>query len=69
MTKQIKDIMTVSVLLFFAVLLIVFGPLAIIWSLNTLFPVLAIPIGFYQWLAVVVLNITVFGKAMITKKD
>ena len=69
MTKQIKDIMTVSVLLFLAVLLIVFGPLAIIWSLNTLFPVLAIPIGFYQWLAVVVLNITVFGKAMITKKD
>ena len=69
MTKQIKDIMTVSVLLFFAVLLIVFGPLAIIWSLNTLFPVLAIPIGFYQWLAVVVLNITVFGKAMINKKD
>ena len=69
MTKQVKDIMTVSALLFFAVLLIIFGPLAIIWSLNTLFPVLAIPIGFYQWLAVVVLNITVFGKAMINKKD
>lgn len=69
MTKQTKDIMTVSALLFFAVLLIIFGPLAIIWSLNTLFPVLAIPIGFYQWLAVVVMNITVFSKAMITKKD
>lgn len=69
MTKQTKDIMTVSALLIFALLLIVFGPLAIIWSLNTLFPVLAIPIGFYQWLAVVVMNITVFSKAMITKKD
>lgn len=69
MTKENMDIMTISALLFFAVLLIIFGPLAIIWSLNTLFPVLAIPIGFYQWLAVVVMNITVFSKAMITKKD
>jgi hypothetical protein len=53
-----------------AVLLIAFGPLAIIWSLNTLFPVLAIPVGFYQWLAVVVLNLTVFGKSALNfKKD
>jgi hypothetical protein len=70
MTKQTRDIVTIIALLTFAVLLIVFGPLAIIWSLNTLFPVLAIPVGFYQWLAVVVLNLTVFGKQMLTfKKD
>jgi hypothetical protein len=49
-------------------LLIVFGPFAIIWSLNTLFPVLAIPFGFYQWAAVVLLNLTVFSKAIINKK-
>jgi hypothetical protein len=70
MTKQTRDIVTIVALLTFAVLLIIFGPLATIWSLNTLFPVLAIPFGFYQWLAVVVLNLTVFGKQMLTfKKD
>ena len=69
MTKQTKDIMTIVALLTFAVLLIIFGPIAIIWSLNTLFPVLAIPFGFYQWAAVVLLNLTVFSKAVFTRKD
>jgi hypothetical protein len=68
MTKQTRDIITIVALLTFAVLLIIFGPLAIIWSLNTLFPILAIPFGFYQWLAVVVMNITVFGKSALTFK-
>jgi hypothetical protein len=68
MTKQTRDIVTIVALLTFAVLLIIFGPLATIWSLNTLFPVLAIPFGFYQWLAVIVLNLTVFGKQMLTYK-
>jgi TRAP-type C4-dicarboxylate transport system permease small subunit len=68
MTKQTTDIITIITLLVFAMLLIVFGPFAIIWSLNTLFPVLAIPFGFYQWAAVVLLNLTVFSKAIINKK-
>jgi hypothetical protein len=32
-------------------LVIVIGPLATIWSLNTLFPVLAIPYTWETWLA------------------
>ena len=44
------------VLLF--VLVLIFGPLALIWALNTLFPVLLIPYTFETWLAaVVVFNI------------
>lgn len=70
MTKQTRDIITIISLLVFAVLLLVFGPLAIIWSLNTLFPLLAIPYGFLQWLAVVVMNLTLFSKSALTfKKD
>jgi hypothetical protein len=70
MTKQTRDIITIVSLLVFAVLLLVFGPLAIIWSLNTLFPLLAIPYGFLQWLAVVVMNLTLFSKSALTfKKD
>lgn len=49
------------------VALIVFGPLAIIWSLNTLFPVLAIPYNVWSWLAVFVLNLTWMSKVRIQK--
>lgn len=43
------------VLLF--VLVLIFGPLALIWALNTLFPVLLIPYTFETWLAAAVFNI------------
>jgi hypothetical protein len=68
MTKQTRDIITILAVLVFSVLLLIFGPLAIIWSLNTLFPLLAIPYGFLQWLAVVVMNLTIFGKTALTFK-
>lgn len=38
------------------VLLILIGPILVIWSLNTLFPVLAIPYDFWTWSAVVILG-------------
>lgn len=36
--------------------LIVLTPLASIWALNTLFPVLAIPYNFWTWLAVLIIE-------------
>lgn len=44
------------IILVFAVLLIVIGPLATLWALNTLFPVLAIEYTFSTWLASFVLS-------------
>jgi hypothetical protein len=41
------------------VVLILAGPLAVIWALNTLFPVLAIPYTIWTWLAALVLGATV----------
>ena len=35
--------------------LVVVGPLCTIWALNTLFPVLAIPVSFDTWVATVIL--------------
>lgn len=35
--------------------LVILGPLATIWSLNTLFPVVNIPYTFDTWLAAVLL--------------
>lgn len=47
-------------------LVIIFAPFAIIWSLNTLFVALAIPYSFWSWLAVVVLNIFMVIKVRAT---
>lgn len=44
------------IILVFAVLLIVIGPLATLWALNTLFPVLAIEYTFSTWLASFILS-------------
>jgi hypothetical protein len=46
--------------------LVILGPVAVIWSLNTLFPALTIPVTFETWCAVVVLS-GVF-KTTITRK-
>jgi len=36
--------------------LVIVGPFLVIWGLNTLFPILAIPYNLYTWAAVVILN-------------
>lgn len=38
------------------VLFIVLGPIAIIWALNTLFPVLAIPFTLETWIAALIVS-------------
>ena len=68
MTKYTADIVGTLIFITFLGLLIMFGPLAVIWSLNTLFPILAIPYNFYTWFAVVLLNLTWMSKSVI-KKD
>jgi hypothetical protein len=49
-------------------LIIVIVPIATIWSLNTLFPALAIPVSFETWLAAVVLGSVVGGTTGISFK-
>jgi hypothetical protein len=58
-------ILFVVALLFLVVVLI---PLATIWSLNTLFPVLAIPTTFETWVATVILGGVVGGQTGVTFK-
>ena len=41
---------------------IVVGPLITLWTLNTLFPALAIPYAFKTWLAALVLNMSLAAK-------
>ena len=49
-------------------LLIVLMPFAAIWSLNTLFPALAIPFAFDTWCAAVLLSGIVSGNDFVTFK-
>jgi hypothetical protein len=43
-------------LVLLVVALFIFIPFAIVWALNALFPVLAIPYTFETWLATIVLS-------------
>lgn len=67
MTKTTTDIIKLVFFILFIVALIVFGPLATVWALNTLFPILSIPYTFYSWLAVIVMNLTWMYKPSISK--
>jgi len=49
-----KDSSLALLIVVVAILLVIFGPFATIWSLNTLFPVLAIPYTFDTWAAIVI---------------
>lgn len=49
--------------------LIIIGPLLILWSMNTLFPVLAIPYDVWTWLAVVVLFGAVRANVSVKSKS
>lgn len=61
---------TVAILLFVLLLvaIIVLGPLATIWSLNTIFPVLAIPYTFETWIAVLLVGAFLRGERIISSK-
>lgn len=46
----------VTILLVLLVLVVVLGPIATIWAVNTLFPTLAIPYTLETWLATVIIG-------------
>ena len=63
-TASVAVGVTLAILLIIAC--VIFGPLAVIWSINTLLPVAAIPYNFFTWLAVVVLYL--FTKSSVSIK-
>lgn len=58
----------VLLIVVFVVLLIILAPIATIWSLNTLFPALAIPVTFETWMASLVLGGVVGGTTGVSFK-
>ena len=53
--------MKILIIIAILIALLILMPWATIWSLNTLFPVLAIPVTFDTWLATIVLGGVVGG--------
>jgi hypothetical protein len=63
MSTQVKvSADTMFLVLVIIVLAAVFAPFMTIWSLNTLFPQLDIPMNFYTWLAMEWINLMVIGR-------
>lgn len=60
--NMVKILVILAIIAVFVILM----PIATIWSLNTLFPVLAIPVTFDTWLAAVVLGGIVGGTTGLT---
>ena len=62
---------TVKVVLAIAVivLLAALGPWLVVWSLNTLFPALAIEFTFWTWCAVVILGVFFRANVTVKRKD
>ena len=51
----------------FVIVLILIGPLATIWAVNTLFPLLVIPYTIETWFAIVILGAFIRAKVSINK--
>ena len=57
----------VSLVLILVIAVVLLGPLLTIWSLNTLFPVLAIPYSIETWLATAVIAGIIRGDGVSLK--
>ena len=51
------------------VVLLAIGPWLVIWSLNTLFPLLAIEFTFWTWCAVVVMGTFFRANVSVKRRD
>ena len=61
--------MAYTIIAVVVILVIIFGPFFTVWSLNTLFPVLAIPYTLETWAATTILFATIRGTFAKVNKD
>jgi len=55
-----KELFYIIGVIIFIAIVVIFGPIAVIWALNTLF-VLSIPTNIYTWSSVLILWMAVRG--------
>jgi hypothetical protein len=63
------SIVKVTLAIALILVLLAIGPWLVIWSLNTLFPVLAIQFTFWTWCAVVIMGVFFRANVTVKRKD
>jgi hypothetical protein len=66
---MMKDNAVIILIVIAVIALLIVGPLIVIWSMNTLFPVLAIPYDIWTWLATVFLFAAVRANVTVKRRD
>ena len=62
-----KNTLVVLAVIALVIVLVLAGPLLIIWALNTLFPALAIPYTIWTWLAALIMGAVMSPTVRIKK--
>lgn len=63
-----NDKLTTLLIIAIVATIFIFGPIVVIWSLNTLFPVLAIPYDIYTWFAITFIGAFLRANVNVNKK-
>jgi len=63
------SIVKVTLAIAVVVVIMAIGPWLVIWSLNTLFPALAIEFTFWTWCAVVIMGVFFRANVTVKRKD
>lgn len=64
-----SSIFKLALAIVLVVVLLALGPWLVIWSLNTMFPVLAIEFTFWTWCAVIILGTFLRANVSVKRKD
>ena len=65
--KESFKMANVAGIVVLSIIIFALAPLAVIWALNTVFPVLDIPMNFYTWLATTLLCLLISGSRVSNK--
>jgi hypothetical protein len=66
---MLDSVVKVTMAIAVIVLLAALGPWLVVWSLNTLFPALAIEFTFWTWCAVIILGVFFRANVTVKRKD
>jgi hypothetical protein len=66
---MLDSVVKVTMAIAVIVLLAALGPWLVVWSLNTLFPTLAIEFTFWTWCAVIILGVFFRANVTVKRKD
>ena len=64
-----SDFIKIVVAIILVLVLLAIGPWLVIWSLNTLFPILAVEFTFWTWAAVIILGTFLRANVSVKRKD